>query len=126
MSLKQSKGGPPCQGRVGLNTPWKAGAFSPGIIPCGCPGGGIHLTVAFVRPVAAVLASEIVMMTIFKNFILLYFSLFVFLGLYPWHMEVPRLEVESELQPLASVSHSNAESEPRLQPTPQLMAMPDP
>ena len=81
---------------------------------------------AFVRPVAAVLASEIVMMTIFKNFILLYFSLFVFLGLYPWHMEVPRLEVESELQPLASVSHSNAESEPRLQPTPQLMAMPDP
>ena len=26
---------------------------------------------------------------------------FVFLGLHPWHMEVPRLEVESELQPLA-------------------------
>ena len=26
------------------------------------------------------------------------FFFFVFLGLYPWHTEVPRLEVESELQ----------------------------
>ena len=29
------------------------------------------------------------------------FFLFVFLGLHPWPMEVPRLGVESELQPLA-------------------------
>ena len=35
------------------------------------------------------------------------------LGLYPWHVEVPRLEVKLELHPL---SHSNSGSEPRLQP----------
>ena len=42
-------------------------------------------------------------------------------------MEFPRLRVESELQ-LAGLrhSHSNAGSEPSLQPTPQLMAMRDP
>ena len=40
-------------------------------------------------------------------------------------MEVPRLGVVLELSLLA-YSHSNAESELRLQPTPQLTAMPDP
>ena len=30
-----------------------------------------------------------------------FFYFFCFLGLYPWHMEVPRLGVESELQPPA-------------------------
>ena len=50
---------------------------------------------------------------------------FVFLGLHPQHMEVPRLGVESELH-LPSYSHNNAKSEPRLQPTPYLMAILDP
>ena len=31
----------------------------------------------------------------------LFFLFFVFLGLYPWHMEVPGVGVESELQLLA-------------------------
>ena len=35
------------------------------------------------------------------NPIHLFFCLFVFLGPHPWHVEVPRLEVESELQLLA-------------------------
>ena len=38
----------------------------------------------------------------FFYFIYLFmFVFFVFLGLHPWHMEVPSLGVESELQPLA-------------------------
>ena len=44
-------------------------------------------------------------------------------------MEVPRLGVQSELYLPGlchSHSHSNTGSEPRLQPTPQLMAMLDP
>ena len=52
---------------------------------------------------------------------------FVFLGSHPWHMEVPRLEVESELQAASLLhSHSNMGSEPCLQPTSQLTAMLDP
>ena len=47
----------------------------------------------------------------------------VFLGSHPWHMEVPRLGVLSELQLLAC---SNTRSEPSLWPTPQLTATPDP
>ena len=35
------------------------------------------------------------------NFFFLSFFLFVFLGLHSWHMEVPRLGVESEVQLLA-------------------------
>ena len=34
---------------------------------------------------------------IFIYFSILFVLFFVFLGLYPWHTEVPRLEVESEL-----------------------------
>ena len=52
---------------------------------------------------------------------------FVFFRAAPWHMEVPRLGVKSEL--LATSlrhSHSHAGSEPHLQPTPQLMTTPDP
>ena len=56
-----------------------------------------------------------------------FFSFFVFLGPYLWHMEVPRLEVESELQlPGYNHSHSNTESEQCLRPTPQLTAILDP
>ena len=47
--------------------------------------------------------------------------LYLFLGLHPQHMEVSRLGVQSELQ-----LHNNAGSEPRLPPTPQLTATPDP
>ena len=55
------------------------------------------------------------------------FCLFVVLGPNPQHVEVPRLGVTSEAT-AASLhhSHSNARSEPRLRPTPQLMATPDP
>ena len=49
-----------------------------------------------------------------------------FLGPHPRHVEVPRPGVELELQLPATASHSNAESKPPLQPTPQLMASPDP
>ena len=64
---------------------------------------------------------------VFCLFLLL--LLLLFLGLLLRHMEVPRLGVESELKPPAyglRQSHSNIRSEPRLRPTPQLTAMPDP
>ena len=51
------------------------------------------------------------------------------LGLHQWHVEVPRLGVQLELQrPTYSHSHSHnhAGSELHLQPTPQLTAMLDP
>ena len=51
---------------------------------------------------------------------------FFFLGLHPLRREVLRLGVESALQRQLPSSYSNAESKPHLQPTPQLMAMPDP
>jgi len=38
---------------------------------------------------------ELIVILFFILFI--YFSLFVFLGPHPWHMEVPSLGVESEL-----------------------------
>ena len=47
-----------------------------------------------------------------------------FLQPHLWHMEVPRLGVELELQLLQG--HTNARSEPHLRPMPQLVAMPDP
>ena len=59
-------------------------------------------------------------------FILFYFTFYfiLFLGPYPWHMEVPRLGVE--LAPASPChSHRNARSELRLWPTPQLTATPD-
>ena len=47
--------------------------------------------------------------------------------LYPWHVEVPRLRVQSELQlPAYTTAHGNAGSEPCLWPTPQLTATPGP
>ena len=48
---------------------------------------------------------------------------FFFLGPYPWHTEVPRPGVESELQPPA---YTTAPAMPDLRPTPQLTATPDP
>ena len=35
------------------------------------------------------------------KFFLFFFFFFVFFGSHPWHMEIPRLGVELELQPLA-------------------------
>ena len=40
-----------------------------------------------------------------------FLSFLVFLGPYPWHMEIPRLGVKSELQPLA---HTSATAMPDL------------
>ena len=51
--------------------------------------------------------------------LLTYWLFDCFLGLHLHHMKVPCLGIESELQLLAY-------TEPHLQPTPQLMAMPDP
>ena len=62
-------------------------------------------------------------------YVCLYVCMYCFLEPHPLQMEVPKLGVESELQlPAAGLhhSHSNARSEPRLWPTPQLMATPDP
>ena len=59
----------------------------------------------------------------------LFFLFFVFLGTHPWHMEVPRgFQDRGGIRAAAAGlhhSHSNARSEPSLQPTPQLMAMLD-
>ena len=55
-----------------------------------------------------------------------FFVFLPFLGLILWHMEVPRLGVESALTTGLRQSHSNEGSKPRLQPTPQLTAMLDP
>ena len=56
------------------------------------------------------------------------FVLFLFLFYHPQHMEVPRLGVKSELQLLtyATATAMLARSKPHLQPTPKLMATPDP
>ena len=49
------------------------------------------------------------------------FTFFCFSGLHPQHMEILRLSCAG-----LHHSHSNARSEPCLQPTPQLTEMPDP
>jgi len=57
----------------------------------------------------------------------LFVCFFCFLGPHPRHMEVPRLG--ALIRAVAASlhhSHSNAGSKPRLQPTPQLTATPDP
>ena len=56
-------------------------------------------------------------------FLFIYLFILSFLGPHQWHMEVPRIGVESELWPPA---YTKARSEPRLQPTPQLTATPGP
>ena len=49
-------------------------------------------------------------------------SFFAFLGLHPWHSEVPRLGVKSDLRLLATAT---AMQDLSLRPTPQLVATPD-
>ena len=57
----------------------------------------------------------------------LYLFIFVFLGPHPWHMEVPRLGVESELLPLAyTTAKTMLDLKLHLRTTPQLMATLDP
>ena len=59
-------------------------------------------------------------------FVLFCFCLFVcFLGPHLWHVEVPRLGVELELQLPTGLhhSHGNTRSEPCLQPTLELAAV---
>ena len=56
----------------------------------------------------------------------LFVCLFLFfLGLNLWHMDIPALGVESELQ-LPAHTTANVGSEPPLPPAPQLMATPSP
>ena len=53
-------------------------------------------------------------------------SALFFLGPHLWHMEVPRLGGRTGIVAAGPHhSHSNARSEPCLQPTPQLTATPD-
>ena len=57
------------------------------------------------------------------------FNLFFFfslLGLHLWDMEVPGLGVESQLQLILVPQPQQVVSESHLQPTLQLLAMPDP
>ena len=50
----------------------------------------------------------------------------LFLGLHPWHMEVPGARSRKGAAAVClHPSHSNARSKLGLQPTPQVMAMPD-
>ena len=59
--------------------------------------------------------------------VLFVFMSFVFLGLHPQHRKVPRLGVESELElPACNTATATSDSRLRLQPTPQLVAVPDP
>ena len=54
-------------------------------------------------------------------------SVCVCLGPHPWHMEVPRLEVKSELQlPAYTTAAATGDPKSSLQPAPQLMATLDP
>ena len=56
-----------------------------------------------------------------------FFFFLVFLGPQPWHLEVPRLGVEAELQlPAYTTATATTGSQPHLQPTTQLTATPDP
>ena len=54
-----------------------------------------------------------------------FFFFFGFLGPHLWHMEVPRLGVDSKLQRLCH-NHSKLGSKPHLRPKPQFMVTPDP
>ena len=47
------------------------------------------------------------------SFLFFFFSCFCFLGLHPWHMEIPRLGVESELQ-LPAYINATAMPDPSL------------
>ena len=51
---------------------------------------------------------------------------FFFLGPNPWHVEVPRVGVETGTATGLQHSHSNARSKQHLQPTLQPAATPDP
>ena len=56
-----------------------------------------------------------------------FFFFLVFLGLRRWHMEVPSLEVESELQlPAYTTAIATPDRSRVFDLTPQLMATPDP
>ena len=64
---------------------------------------------------------------LFVLFFCFCFCFWSFQGLHPWHTEVTRLGVESDLCLLAYATvTSMAGSEPHLQLTPQLTAMLDP
>jgi len=58
-------------------------------------------------------------------FIFFNFFIFCFSGPHPWHMEVPRPGVQSELQ-LPAHNTANTRSKPGLRPTPQLTETLDP
>ena len=54
-------------------------------------------------------------------------SIITFLGgPHPWHMDIPRLGVESELQLLAYTTATATRDLSRICPIPQLMTTPDP
>ena len=64
---------------------------------------------------------------IYVKYIYIYIYTYPFLGPHPWHMEVPRLGVKSELEPPTyTTATATWDLEQHLRPTPQLIAMTDP
>ena len=84
---------------------------------CYLPGGGLF----------AIIQLSQGMLWMFRYSFFFPFFFFIFLGLHPWHNggSQARCWIRA-LAPCLHHSHSNAGPEPHLQPTPQLMAMPDP
>ena len=76
------------------------------------------------QPPSQVITGDFFQPPLVYLFIYLFFY-FCFLEQHPRPMEGPRLEVELELQ-LPAHSTATATQDPSLQPTPQLMATPDP
>jgi len=78
----------------------------------------------------SILGSSTLMVTCFLILFLFLFILFyfIFLGLPPWHKEIPRLGVESvlELPAYATATATPDPSQPHLGPTPEFTVMPDP
>ena len=66
------------------------GAYLKGFIP----EKGLEACLAVISKYMLLLSS--VLLSLCKSFACIFFSFF-FLGPYPWHMEVPRLGVKSEL-----------------------------
>ena len=79
-------------------------------------GSRVHIKVQYL----------ILLRILFYFFFFFKFLFVCFLGLYPRHMEVPKLGVKSELLPPAYATATATPSKPRLRPTPKLKAMPDP
>ena len=72
-------------------------------------------------------SSESIIQFIYLFIYLILFYFICFLGLHPWHMELPRLGVQLELQlPACTTAIAMPDLSHICDPTPQLIAMPNP